>query len=74
MQIKNRHSWNYWMNMLMFYVAKAGLCHGGVHEIHVTSDFKPQRLKAYKVPELLKPEVARQLQELMDMGFMCKLM
>jgi len=29
-----------------------------MHEIHVTPDFKPKRLKAYKVPELLKPEVA----------------
>ena len=29
---------------------------------HVTPDFKPRRLRAYKVPELLKPEVARQLQ------------
>ena len=27
---------------------------------------------AYKVPELLKPEVARQLQELLDMGFIRK--
>ena len=43
-----------------------------MHEIHVTSDFKPQHLKAYKAPELLKPEVARQLQELLDMGFMRK--
>ena len=37
------------------FVEKPGLCYEGVHEIHVTSDFKPQRLKAYKVPELLKP-------------------
>ena len=54
------------------FVEKPGLCYEGVHEIHVTSDLKPQRLKAYKVPELLKPEVARQLQELLDMGFICK--
>ena len=26
-------------------------------------------MKAYKVPELLKPEVARQIQELLDLGF-----
>jgi len=45
------------------FVEKPGLCYKGVHEIHVNSDFKPQRLKAYKVPELLKPEVARLLQE-----------
>ena len=42
-----------------------------MHEIHVTPDFKPKCLKAYKVPELLKPEVARQLQELLDLGFIC---
>ena len=51
---------------------KPGLCNEGVHEIHVTPDFKPRRLRAYKVPELLKPEVARQLQELLDMGFIRK--
>ena len=39
-----------------------GLCTVGEHAINVTPDFKPKRLKAYKVPELLKPEVARQLQ------------
>jgi len=48
---------------------KPGLCTVGGHEINVTPDFKPKRLKAYKVPELLKPEVARQLQELLDLGF-----
>ena len=37
----------------------------------MTPDFKPKRLKAYRVPELLKPEVARQLQELLDLGFIC---
>ena len=41
-------------------------------KIHVTPDFKPRRLRAYKVHELLKPEVARQLQELLDMGFIRK--
>ena len=50
------------------FVEKPGLCNDGVHEIDVTHDFKPRRLRAYKVPELLKPEVARQLQELLDMG------
>ena len=51
------------------FVEKPGLCNEGVHETHVTPDFKPRRLRAYKVPELLKPEVDRQLQELLDMGF-----
>jgi ribosomal protein L21E len=38
------------------------------HEIKITEDFKPKRLRAYKVPELLKPEVDRQIQELLDLG------
>jgi len=54
------------------FVKKPGLRNEGGHEIHVTHDFKPRRLRAYKVPELLKPEVARQLQELLDMGFIHK--
>jgi len=48
---------------------KPGLCKVGVHEINVTLDFKPKRLRAYKVPDVLKPEVARQIQELLDLGF-----
>jgi len=32
-----------------------------MHEINVIPDLKPKRLKAYRVPELLKAEVARQL-------------
>ena len=55
------------------FVEKPGLCNEGMHEIHVTRDLKPRRLRAYKVSELLKPEVARQLQELLDMGFIRKL-
>ena len=45
------------------------LCNVGQHEIHVTSDFKPKRLKAYRVPEVLKPEMARQVKKLLDLGF-----
>jgi len=41
------------------FVEKPGLCNKGVHKIHVTPDFQPRRLRAYKVFELLKPEVAR---------------
>ena len=39
------------------------------HEIPVTDDFKPKRLRDYKVPEKLKPEVDRQIQELLKLGF-----
>ena len=51
------------------FVEKPGLCKIGMHEIHVTPDFKPKRMRAYRVPEVIKPEVARQIQELLDLGF-----
>jgi len=51
---------------------KPGLCTVVEHAINVTPYFKPKRIKAYKVSELLKPEVARQLQELLDLGFICR--
>ena len=35
---------------------KPGLCTMVTHEINVTSDFKPKRLRAYRVPESLKPK------------------
>jgi len=50
-------------------IDKPGLSKVGMHSIYVTPDFKPKRLKAYRIPELLKPEVARQIQELQDLGF-----
>ena len=45
---------------------RPGCCNLMQHEIHVTEDFKPKRLKAYRVPENLKPEVKRQIQEMLD--------
>ena len=51
------------------FIDKPGLCKVGMHSIYVTPVFKPKRLKAYRIPELLKPEVARQIQELLDLGF-----
>ena len=38
------------------------------HKITVTSDFKPKRLREYRIPELLKPEVDRQIKELLELG------
>lgn len=46
-----------------------GFCDLAQHEILVTSDFKPKRLRAYKVPERLQSEVDRQIQELLSLGF-----
>jgi hypothetical protein len=47
---------------------KPGYCPLIEHEIKVSSDFKPKRLRAYRVPELLKPEVERQIKEMLDLG------
>jgi len=47
---------------------KPGLCTMVTHEINVTSDFKPKRLRAYRVPESLQPEVEKQIQEMLAMG------
>jgi len=46
-----------------------GYCNIVEHEMPVTSDFKPKRLRAHKVPERLKPEVNRQIQEILKLGF-----
>ena len=47
-----------------------GLCNVGVyHEIPIAHDFEPRRLRAYRVPENLKFEVDRQIDELLKLGF-----
>jgi len=46
-----------------------GFCTFAEHEIPITSDFKPRQMKAYKVPIRIKPEVERQIQELLRLGF-----
>jgi hypothetical protein len=44
------------------------LCDMFEMEINVTSDFKPRRLKSYAIPEKLRPEVMRQIKELLALG------
>ena len=39
-----------------------GLCTLAVHEINLTPDFRPKRLRAYRVPEKLKPLVSIEIQ------------
>ena len=46
-----------------------GLCTVVEHEIHVTSDFRPRMTRAYRVPEILKREIERQVDELLKAGF-----
>jgi len=45
-----------------------GLYTGVEHSIPVTSDFRPKRMKEYKIPQKIKPLVLRQIQELLDKG------
>ena len=45
-----------------------GFCDSVQHEINVTAEFRPKRLPAYRVPESLKPEVQRQIDEMLRLG------
>jgi transposase InsO family protein len=46
-----------------------GLCTVVEHEIPILENFKPKRLRAYRVPENFREEVARQIGELLRLGF-----
>jgi len=46
-----------------------GLCPVAVHEIRLVEGFKPKRFQAYRLPEALKAEVAHQIKELLELGF-----
>ena len=39
------------------------------HTINVSPNFVPKRLKEYRIPEILKPEIQRQIDELLKNGF-----
>ena len=39
------------------------------HEVHLTYDFKPRRTIAYKVRELLKSEIEKQISKLLELDF-----
>jgi len=51
----------------MFFSDKPRYCDWISHEIHVTEGFKPKRLRAYRVPESLKPEVEKQIQKMLQL-------
>jgi len=46
----------------------AGHCDNVTHRIVVDDAFVPKRLRAYRVPELLKPEVDKQIQSMLEQG------
>jgi len=39
-----------------------------IYSIPLTRDFKPRRLPVYRVPEKLRPEVDRQIEEMLRIG------
>jgi len=45
-----------------------GLCDLAVHEINLTPDFRPKRLRAYRVPEKLKEKVSDEIQRMLTLG------
>jgi hypothetical protein len=46
-----------------------GFCPYVEHKIVVSPEFKPKRLREYRIPEILKPEIQRQIDELVKMNF-----
>jgi len=46
-----------------------GYCPYVEHSITIDADFKSKRLREYRIPEILKPEVRRQIEELLHHGF-----
>ena len=46
-----------------------GLCTVVTHEINMSPDFQPRKLHPYRIPDQYKPEVKRQIEELLARGF-----
>ena len=46
-----------------------GLCTVVQHESHLTDNFKPRQTRAYRVPELLKAEIEKQISKLLELDF-----
>ena len=45
-----------------------GLCNAVIHRIQTTAGFVPRQMRPYRVPDAIKPEVDRQIHELLEMG------
>ena len=54
------------------FVDRPGFTEQVEHVINLTEDFKPKRMKAYRIPERLKGEVDKQIQEMLDQGIIVK--
>jgi len=51
---------------------KPGLCRIAEHRSQVTEGFQPKRMRPYRVPEIMKPEVERQIKDLLDAGLIVR--
>src|SRR6218665_867284 len=51
----------------MIFTKAPGFCAPVEHEIKLLPSFVPRRLKAYRIPELLKPEADRQIKEILGL-------
>ena len=47
---------------------RPGFCNLVEHKIDVNANFKPTKFKAYKIPEVQKPEVDKQIDEMLGLG------
>ena len=56
----------------MCFSDKPGLCSAAERRIKVTAHFQPKRMRPYRVPEVMKPEVERQIKELLDAGLITR--
>ena len=51
------------------FAEKSGFCPYIEHKIVVSPEFKPKRLREYRMPEVMKPEIQRKIDELLTAGF-----
>jgi len=51
---------------------KPRLCRVAEHQIRVAGEFQPKRMRPYRVPEAMKPEVERQIKELLEAGLIVR--
>ena len=49
---------------------KPGFCNLFIHDINLKHYFQPKQSRAYRIPEILRPEVEKQLQDLIKDGFL----
>ena len=50
------------------FIDRPGLYTGAEHRIETRAEFKPKRMRSCRVPEVFKPDVEKQMGELLDMG------